>query len=196
MLESAAMATLYTWLPTVGHGHPDFGHSALEIPATRGACYVSFWPEPNTLLGAITHYLRPAPSRCPDSYDEEVAADGPFMRRAADERDDVDGLDNDAMAAAWASLNGSHFSVRRWNCSDVAKFLIIHGMESRYYQAMEAALDLTSGQMEKISRFQREPDLLAELEELKFIDTRPEEVAQIVRIYRRYRAEDSSRSAG
>lgn len=147
LLEFLRMVKLYTWMPAppdlvlereVG---PDLGHCAIEIVdhAGRAVLYASFWPERDSLPGRLTDILKHRVSRQPASYRQEASPDEHFMQRPADFVDIVAGLNEARMIALWPRVRNSRYNFRDWNCSSVAKHLLLSGMGKRARRIAENA---------------------------------------------------------
>jgi hypothetical protein len=183
---------LYTWFPstpleviTLGL-FPDLGHSTLQaIDSNRLETYVSFWPDPATLVGTVTHHFQPPPTRFPPSYATEIEPTGHYMQRPSEESDIIEGLDESRIVTGWRKLQDAHYDIRHWNCSDVTKFLILHAMEERYFEFMQVAARLTAADMSEISSFQQVRAIVHYLATRKYMDSRPSDVAHIARVYNR-----------
>ena len=186
------MVTLYTWFPstpveviTLGL-LPDLGHSTLQVVDESGSeTYVSFWPDPSTLVGTFTHHFHSPPTRFPPTYADEIDPAGRYMRRPSEESDIIEGLDEKRIVTGWKALSDSHYDIRHWNCSDVTKFLILHAMDERYYEFLEVAARLTVTDMTKISSFQQVRAIAQFLATRNYMSTRPSDVTHLARVYNR-----------
>jgi hypothetical protein len=188
------MVTLYTWFPSTPAEQiefvlpPDLGHSALQVIGDSGLeAYVSFWPDPKTLAGAFAHRFAVPPSRFPLSYLEEIDPKGHFMRRPSAVSDCIEGLDETLIVRGWQFLRESHFDIRYWNCSDVTKLLILHAMDERYFVHLQDAARLTTADLSTISSVQEVRGIVRYLATRNFIDSRPDDVVHLVRVYNRTR---------
>jgi hypothetical protein len=188
------MIKLCTWFPSTPLEvietllPPDLGHSALIVADENGGeTYISYWPEPDTLVGMITHHFIPPPSRDPQSYDEEIDRDGHYMCRPAEQFDEIEGLDERRIVAGWQTLKDSHYDIRHWNCSDVTRFLILHAMDTKYFEEIQDAAKLALADLTEIRDFKQVRAIAEYLGTREFIDTRPSDVVYIVSVYRRLR---------
>jgi hypothetical protein len=193
------MVSLYTWFPTTPadvvayRKPPDFGHSALQTSAPNGhMTYASFWPEPESLIGKLSHFLKEPPDRCPSDYTTEIDPDGDYLRRPADRIDQLDGLDETRIAALWPEMCSETYDVRTWNCSSLTRFLILRGMDRRYYERVKGASGLSIEDMEQISDFKELVAIVDYLACKSVIETTPGDVVKLAEAYQRVRSEESA----
>jgi len=133
------MVKLYTWLPVAPdtlierHIAPDLGHCAVEVTNNDGKVllYASYWPETDGIVGKLTDILKHRNSRQPKSYKHEIDPKARFMERPADYVDEIEGLDEKRVVDAWPKLRYRRYDLRQWNCSNVAKELLMAGMTKR-----------------------------------------------------------------
>jgi hypothetical protein len=183
------MVTLFTWYPIQSPGHPDLGHSAMSVEdGSQTLAYVSFWPEPDTLAGEIGHFFRPAPSRFPQTYQAEIDPASTYMMRPADESDMIAGLDEAKLIVAWQSVMDSRFDILHWNCSDVTKYCFLHALDKQYHDRMVRITGLTLEDLRMIGTVQEFRGLVRYLATRRFIDSRPQDIAFLVRKYNALRA--------
>ena len=185
------MVTLYTWLPPPPqwalehHLPPDLGHSALKVTGSEGEplAYASFWPEPDSLIGRIREMWAARRSRHPASYTQEIDPEDGYMQRPADIADVLPGLSESLIVETWESLRDSVYDVSNWNCSNVCKFLILTGLNERYYESVQEAFRCAPGE---IPRLASGDDLLTKLRYFStspFIDCRPDDVRRGAQAY-------------
>ena len=190
------MVTLYTWFPStpiemVELGLlPDFGHSALQVIDDLGKeTYASFWPGSTTIAGELTHHFVLPTSRYPATYLEEIDPHGHFMLRESERADKIEGLVEARILEAWEFLKSGSYDIRYWNCSDVTKLLILYAMDGAIFVRMQDAARLTVSDMRAVGSLQDLRAVLRYLATSTFIDSRPDDVVRLARVYNSVRAE-------
>ena len=126
------MVILYTWAPDpaapiAGHS-PDLGHTSLQVDSV----YASFWPQKDSLVGAIVSLLTHRTRRQPGSYPEEIQPENGFMQRPATHTDELTGLDEAKMLAQWEEVRNTDFDGNTHNCSHVARDLLAAGLPPEF----------------------------------------------------------------
>ncbi|HEY3330423.1 MAG TPA: hypothetical protein VGK19_10410 [Capsulimonadaceae bacterium] len=185
------MITLYTWLPTapsavIEHGiPPDIGHSSLFVEHDDGAeTYISFWPEMEGLVGRLTYSFKPRTIRNAVSLEQESDPNGPYMQRPPDFSDSADGLDEDRMVAAWQSMLDLPYDLKRWNCSNVTRLLLLIAIDPRQLGPVLKAseFNIESLQAENPEGFF--PAVMLEFAAMALFDCNPSDVRRLVKVLR------------
>ncbi|BDI29459.1 hypothetical protein CCAX7_15100 [Capsulimonas corticalis] len=182
------MITLYTWLPTPvtvvleAHIPPDIGHSALDITHEDGSStYVSFWPEVDGLIGRLTYPVKPRTIRNPVSYEIESDRTQPYMQRKADFEDTVVGLDKLRIAAGWQSVQDLPYDLKRWNCSNVVRLLILTSMDPGQLGLVLKASDFKLEDMEGGRSIDLLRATLLEVAASNLFDCKPNDVRRLAK---------------
>jgi hypothetical protein len=183
---------LYTWNPPTpaevlkGETLPDAGHCAVEVTddvTGEVACYASFWPEEGSLLARLARPFGERPARHPQSLADECSAALPYMRRPPDHTDELPGLRGAAITAAWERLKDSPYDLRRWNCSSVAKYLLVRAMPASVYEQIRDAEHCTPEDLAQIADEGGLAEALASLP-LLLIECRPADAHRLAEAYR------------
>jgi hypothetical protein len=184
------MVILHTWLPATPQYvlsgiRPDAGHSSLEVIDDDGdlMSYVSFWPEPESLIGQVTQLLNPRPQRHPSTYAMECDPGAGYMQRESDYNDELKHLDQMTIIELWTALEDTRYDLRHWNCSNICKLLILSAIDGTYHNSLEDAAGCSAEDLAKISGTE---DFLEKLEYLTtspFIDCRPDDVRRMTEAY-------------
>lgn len=185
------MVKLYTWLPVQPDTlverqiAPDLGHCSLAVLDEKGntELYASYWPEIDGIAGKMTDFLKHRHTRQPKSYAEEIDPTARFMERPADFIDDIDGLDERLVVKAWARLRHRRYDLRRWNCSNVAKQMLLAGMTKRDRRFASAASRCGEDCVVKPSRFNDAMEWLRAVLCFHVITCAPEDVRRMVAAY-------------
>jgi hypothetical protein len=157
----------------------------MEIIADDGSllAYVSYWPEPGTLIGDITQIMKPRPQRHPATYSQEIDPDIGYMQRPSDFTDGVDGLDEDTVIELWTSIEDTGYDLLHWNCSNVVKVLILSSFDPVQREQLLEVAGCTPDDLAKISGTQDTFEKLRYLATSPFIDCRPEDVRRMLQAF-------------
>jgi hypothetical protein len=191
------MVTLYTWLPPSPeqllrrHLLPDLGHSALSVQSegSGSTCYVSFWPERESLVGEATRPWKPRGTRHPVSYAQESSREGGFMQRPADFADPLHGLDEERILEGWEELGDKHYVLETFNCSNVTHALLAAAMPPRLYALLREAGDALPEELGVLEHVTAVRFRLRRLLLHKFTSEQPLEVRRIALAYQRLASE-------
>jgi hypothetical protein len=192
------MVTLYTWIPLMPHEAvprsvlADFGHSVMEV--TRDGetrAYVSFWPEKESLVGELTYRWKPRSTRHPTNYAEESDLHGAFMQRPAEYHDEITGLDEESIIEARQTIQNSAYDVRRWNCSNVTRFLLVRAMAPDAFVAIRDAAKLSPKQLQQIQGVGDLREKIRFFATASLLTCRPDDVRRLVQAYKTYQAKGS-----
>jgi len=184
------MIKLYTWLPVAPdtlierHIAPDLGHCSLEIIDDDGKSelYASYWPEIDNPAGKLTDLLKHRHTRQPKSYKEEIDPLARFMERPADFVDDVEGLDEKLVLRAWSKFRHRRYDLRTWNCSNVAKQMLLAGMSKRDRRFASTA-SVCGDDCPPLSKFRNALEWLRALVTAPVLTCTPEDVRRLVAAY-------------
>jgi hypothetical protein len=185
------MVEVYIWKPTtlstiVEAGIiPDFGHVAMQVTneKTGENAYISFWPEMESLLGVALAPFKRRETRHPATYEIESDPEAGYMQRPADESCTLCGLDEARILREWPLIRDSEYHLRSWNCSNVAKFLIVSAMCEEDYARIESCAGCSVDDLRSIRDGE---DLRSKLEYLTtsaFIDCRPHDLWRMTQAY-------------
>jgi hypothetical protein len=184
------MVILHTWLPTTPRSvlegiRPDAGHSSLEIINDEAnlVSYISYWPEPESLIGHMTELLKPRPHRHPETYALECDPSVGYMQRPSDHSDELHGLDEDIMIELWTAIRDTKYDLMHWNCSNISKLLILSAIDPTYHKNLETAAYCSPEDLQKISGPDDLFDKITYLATSPFIDCRPEDVRRMIEAY-------------
>jgi len=202
------MIKLYTWLPVAPdtlierHIAPDLGHCSLEILDNDGKpeLYASYWPEIENPAGKLTDFLKHRHTRQPKNYKEEIDPTARFMERPPDFVDEIEGLDERLVLRAWNKMRHKRYDLRRWNCSNVAKGMLLAGMSKRD-RRFAAAASRCDEDCPPPSKFRDVLEWLRALVTAPVLTCTPEDVRRMVAAYndlkvRRHRPIASRREEG
>lgn len=165
---------------------PDAGHCAVEVTDdATGApiLYASFWPELDSLLGRLARPFAERPTRHPPSLQAECDPELGYMQRPPDHVDALPGLPASPIIAAWERLQNSEYSLRRWNCSSVAKYLLVRAMPCDVYEHIKGAERCSQEDLAHIAQSEGVLEALAALPAM-LIDCQPEDVHRLAAAYR------------
>lgn len=131
------MVKVYTWDPMNPSASiendvaPDLGHCSLAVvdAARHPSFYASYWPDMDCVAGRLTDLVKHRPYRHPNSYAEEVEAEGHFMQRPADHVETLCGLDEDVIARRWVEQSESRYHLQEWNCCSLCRDLLLASMD-------------------------------------------------------------------
>jgi hypothetical protein len=184
------MVILHTWLPATPQSvlagvRPDAGHSSLEVINDEGnlVSYISFWPEPESLIGHMTQILKPRAQRHPATYATECDVNNGYMQRPADHSDELYGLDEAVMVDLWTAIRDTNYDLMHWNCSNICKLLILSAIDPSYHKKLETAAVCSSEDLAKIASTEDFLEKLRYLATSPFIDCRPDDVRRMMEAY-------------
>jgi len=184
------MVKLYTWLPVAPDTlierqiAPDLGHCSLEIIDKDGdsALYASYWPEIENPAGKLTDFLKHRHTRQPKNYKEEIDPTARFMERPPDFVDEIEGLDEKSVLRSWPKLRHRRYDLRTWNCSNVAKQMLLAGMTKRDRRFASAA-SVCGDDCPPVSKFNDVLEWLRALVTAPVLTCTPEDVRRMVAAY-------------
>ena len=145
--------------------------------------YVSFWPEPESLIGQVTQILKARPQRRPATYEQEIDTEVGYMQRPSDFTDEVDGLDEETIVELWNTVQDTSYDLRHWNCSNICKLLIISSLDITEAEDLKLVTGCTPDDLDALHGTVDSLERLRYLATSQFIDCRPEDVRRTVEAY-------------
>ncbi|MDX1932615.1 MAG: hypothetical protein SFU56_08425 [Capsulimonadales bacterium] len=157
-MRNTYVVTLNVWKPTsvltiVEQGiMPDLGHASLEVVRDDEPIgYVSFWPEMDSAVGQVTNLFKHRLERHPVSLAQESDPTDGYMQRPPDRTEEMFGLDEERILRGWHRLKNIKYDFFHWNCSNVAKFLIVRAMTPPDQARLRAFLGCSDADLEEVN---------------------------------------------